>query len=70
MTLDEFKALAPGDKITSMHGDIGEIVDVGTTRHGVKTVSVEWAPGTRAFDFTSNQLAWVHWSKVETEHAE
>ena len=70
MTLDEFRSLQPRDKIRGMSGDVGEIVDAGTTRHGVKTVSVEWAPNTRAFDFTSNQTAWMHWAKVETEQAE
>lgn len=65
MTLQEFAALAPGDKIinpmTQSNGVVTETTDQG--------VRVQWGKGTPGHDvtflFSVQSNAWKHWSKID-----
>lgn len=66
MTLQEFAALKPGDKVTNpMQGSSGEVTEISEA--GVR---VAWG-GAHAVTFTYGvgSTAWMHWSK-EDMHTE
>lgn len=64
MKTSEFMALKEGDEIYGMNGAIGTI-DRAEESRGVKIVHVRWSEGGPTFAFSSNQTAWMHWTKCD-----
>jgi hypothetical protein len=66
MTLQEFKNLQVGDRITNpMSNSAGQVVRAETVvrgKHIGKIVAVKWDGTTDPFTFNDNQTVWMHWT--------
>lgn len=65
MTLDEFKALKPGDKITgNMYGSSGVGIVTSASAAGAGA-AVQWGGAGPSFFVSVHSTVWMHWSKVD-----
>jgi hypothetical protein len=61
MTIDEFRALKAGDRISNpMSNSSGTVNEVMRPR-GFVHVYVAWDGSTKHVHFTEHQTAWMHW---------
>jgi hypothetical protein len=64
MTLDEFRALKAGDRVSCpMAESAGKVTAVGTYRTGT-VVTVNWDGAVLPRNFSEHTTAWMHWSKA------
>jgi hypothetical protein len=63
MTLDEFKELKPGDRISNPMSSSSGVISERTQDRRTLSIYVKWDGSTKPVHFTEHQTAWMHWTK-------
>ena len=62
MTIDEFRALKPGDRIRNAMTESIGVIAAAEEYRGSVSCTVQWGGSDRQFSFGERSCAWMHWS--------
>jgi accessory colonization factor AcfC len=67
VTIDEFRALKVGDRISNPMSNSSGVVNEVLHPRGFVHVYVKWDGSSKPIHFNEQMCVWMHWAKLQTE---